>query len=439
MANGKKRMDVLRGLRKSKIEDYLMVLAFAFYTADVIVMNITATTQTNLLPPGYLDTHQIGPKERDARHYGSVMTMVVEQCQISTIWLIKICVLLMWSNLTTVVYKWRHRIVVAIAFYVIFCWILMETLYFAVWCRPFSDYFAVPTPNPRQCAAAWNHLITNAVMNLSSDLMLLGITLSIAWEHNRNSLKDRNNLKFKTAFVALCGLGFFVLLCAVLNKAFSWTDPYSSQWTFWYIREASTAVLVSNLPYVWQLIARFRDRRVYNADGTLESTSRRSSVWRSTKEKPSQDHELSRLPSSAESSLQKFQREEYESDKPASAPNHIEDICSSSKNANREQRAEEKSLAQFRFDDRSRKFPSVDSTEMTFFDFATATAAGAQEPLPPPRVYAMPTPRNAPSVLPQRVGPEVLGWSSPAEWDTSAELQLSDVSGLADKGGAKKG
>lgn len=439
MASGKKRLDILRGLRKSKIEDYLMVLAWAFYTADIVTMNITAKQQSNLLPPGYLETHIISPEERSARKYGSVMTMVVEQCQISTIWLVKVCVLLMWSNLTTVVLKWRHRIVACICFYVVFCWALMEVLYFGVWCRPFSDYFAVPTPDPKQCAAAWNHLITNAVMNLSSDLMLLAITISIAFERDIS-------LKLKAAFATLCGLGIFVILCAILNKAYSWHDPFGSQWTFWYIREASTAILVSNLPYVWQLIARYKDRRVYNADGTLECPSRRSSVWRTTKEKFSQENqELSRLPSSAESSLQKFQREEYEFEKSAPAfshpsdpesGTHIEDVCGSSKNSNRANHAVMKELHQYCFDDRSRKFPSVASTVSLGFDFPST--AGAQEPLPLPRTYALAIPRNAPAVRPPRGGQGVLGWNSPAEWDTSADLQLHDVSGLAGKG-PKKG
>jgi hypothetical protein len=55
---------------------------------------------------------------------------------------------------------------------------VMEILYFGVWCRPFSQYWAVPPSNP-QCSAATNHLITNAVLNISSDMMIIAIPMPL--------------------------------------------------------------------------------------------------------------------------------------------------------------------------------------------------------------------------------------------------------------------
>ena len=54
-----------------------MVLAYCFYTSDIVTMNITAKQNSNLLPPDYLKTHALSDSEISARHYGSVMTMVV--------------------------------------------------------------------------------------------------------------------------------------------------------------------------------------------------------------------------------------------------------------------------------------------------------------------------------------------------------------------------
>ena len=54
----------------------------------------------------------------------------------------------------------------------------MEILYFGVWCRPFNQYWAVPPASP-QCSAATNHLITNAVVNISSDLMIISIPMPL--------------------------------------------------------------------------------------------------------------------------------------------------------------------------------------------------------------------------------------------------------------------
>lgn len=54
------------------------------------------------------------------------------------------------------------------------------------------------------------------------------------------------------------------ILCAVLNKYYSFAEPFSSQWTFWYIREASTAVLVANMPNCWSLMRRLFNLRSFN-------------------------------------------------------------------------------------------------------------------------------------------------------------------------------
>lgn len=73
-----------------------MTIAMVFYVAELVSMNITAKLQSNLLPPGYLTYHTIDPQERADREFGSKWTVAVEQCQISTIWLVKLCVLSMW-------------------------------------------------------------------------------------------------------------------------------------------------------------------------------------------------------------------------------------------------------------------------------------------------------------------------------------------------------
>jgi hypothetical protein len=36
-----------------------------------------------------------------------------------------------------------------VACYVIFGWLLMEILYFGVWCQPFNQYWAVPVDNSK--------------------------------------------------------------------------------------------------------------------------------------------------------------------------------------------------------------------------------------------------------------------------------------------------
>jgi hypothetical protein len=135
---------------------------------------------------------------------------------------------------------------------------VMEILYFGVWCRPFKNYWAVPTPNI-QCSAATDHLITNAVFNLSSDIIMLFIGFS---------LFIRSTLPFdrKLILAAIFGLGIFVILASVLNKYYSFTHPFGSQWTFWYVRESSTAMVVANLPFCWTLLRRLFKLDAFHQD-----------------------------------------------------------------------------------------------------------------------------------------------------------------------------
>ena len=53
-------------------------------------------------------------------------------------------------------------------------------------------------------------------------------------------------------------------MCAILSKYYSFTNPFSAQWTFWYIREASTALLVANMPMCWSLMRRLFNIRSFN-------------------------------------------------------------------------------------------------------------------------------------------------------------------------------
>jgi hypothetical protein len=34
------------------------------------------------------------------------------------------------------------------------------------------------------------------------------------------------------------------------NKIYSFSEPFGAEWTFWYVRESSTALLVANLPFL---------------------------------------------------------------------------------------------------------------------------------------------------------------------------------------------
>jgi len=138
-----------------------------------------------------------------------------------------------------------------------------------VWCRPFHNYWALPTPNP-QCDAATNHLITNATLNISSDIFMLCIGFS---------LFGRSHLPWnrKALIFGILGLGIFVVLAAILNKYYSFSHPFGSQWTSWYVRESSTAIIVANLPFIWTLL-----RRIFNLN-SFDNSANSQIPWHSSR------------------------------------------------------------------------------------------------------------------------------------------------------------
>lgn len=116
------------------------MVAMAFYTTLIVTINIVAHSESNLLPPGF-DLDSLTTQQVRDRQYGSKLVLVVEQCQIQTVWCEKACLLFLYQRLTV---GPKERLAIKILFgYVGISWLVMEILYFGVWCRPFTMYWYV--------------------------------------------------------------------------------------------------------------------------------------------------------------------------------------------------------------------------------------------------------------------------------------------------------
>ncbi|KAL3419887.1 hypothetical protein PVAG01_08386 [Phlyctema vagabunda] len=299
----------LGSIMKFQADDFVMIFVFCFYTVLIVTMNIVAHVDTNLMLPE--DVPLLTPETIRDRIYGSKMVLVVEQSMITVTWGCKVCLLCMYYKLT---FGLKQVIAVkALVAYVGLSWLVMEILYFGVWCKPFHNYWAVPTPNA-QCSAAVHHLITNAVFNISSDIMMLMVPLPLLI----SSKLPRVNK------IILCGLfsmGVFVILCAALNKYYSFASPFSPMWTYWYIREASTAVLVANMPMCWALVRRvFRVRSFIYASKTHSNTgaitmtagTKAGSKPRTKKQKSMVQSVIDKLEERSETSTSRGERDWWE-------------------------------------------------------------------------------------------------------------------------------
>ncbi|KAF2475525.1 uncharacterized protein BDR25DRAFT_103436 [Lindgomyces ingoldianus] len=238
-------------LMRLQYDDWIMgIFVTGCYTVLIVMANIEAKSQSNLLPPGF-DVSTLTSEEISAREYGSKIVIVVEQMQIAVIWACKACLLILYHRLTRMVASKENVAIKLLSAYVALGFVVMEILYFAAWCRPFWQYWAVPTGSS-QCNALIDHRITNAVFNISSDLIMLCIALPMF-------IRSLLPLKRKLILCCIFSLGVFVILASVLNKYYSFAKPYEPTWIFWYARESSTAIIVANLPFTWTLL-----RKIFN-------------------------------------------------------------------------------------------------------------------------------------------------------------------------------
>ncbi|PSN69575.1 hypothetical protein BS50DRAFT_457207, partial [Corynespora cassiicola Philippines] len=235
-------------------DDYIVMLGLMTDTVVYAVMHIVVRSSSNLIAPQD-DASQFTAQEIASRVYGSKLVLVVEQMQIATTWLMKAALLLMYQRMTILLPQ--HLWVKVTVVYVALGFVVMEILYFGVWCRPFNQYWAVP-PNSSQCNAATNHLITNAVFNISSDLMIIAIPLPLLWQ-------VRIPRKNKFVLMGIFMIGLFTIAAAIMNKYYSFRNPFGTEWTIWYLRESFTAILCANLPLTYPLVQRVFKLRNWSA------------------------------------------------------------------------------------------------------------------------------------------------------------------------------
>ncbi|TGO60959.1 hypothetical protein BCON_0031g00370 [Botryotinia convoluta] len=253
----------LGSVKNYQLQDYFMLVVFLFYTTLMISINIVVNLDTNLISPA--DIPQLTPESIASRVKGSKLVLVVEQSMIMTIWGGKACLLLMYMQMMQGI-KPHNFIVKLVAIYVGTGLVVMEVLYFGVWCRPFSNYWAVPTPN-EQCSTALNHLIVNATFNISSDLMMLFLPMPLVIKAQLPTVK-------KALLISVFSLGIFAIISAAANKYYSFVHPFGVMWTYWYVREASTVMFVTNIPMCWPLARKLFGWRSWS--GTSEGTKSKS-------------------------------------------------------------------------------------------------------------------------------------------------------------------
>ncbi|KAL3458392.1 hypothetical protein BJX64DRAFT_301926 [Aspergillus heterothallicus] len=250
------RMLQVGSFRNLQLEDFAMVLTVIMYILLTVFLIEVDKHGTNGVPPSEFGS--VDPASYPDRVKGSKMVVAVEQFWLLVVWGCKWCLLLLYSTMTSGL--WQHRFVKIIGGICISSFILIEILFFAVWCRPFSAYWSVPAKS-QQCSVYTNHVIITLAFNVTTDIMIMAIPLPLL-------IRARLSLSKKLTLCAVFSLGAFVILCSILSKYYSISQPYGMKWIDWYVREAATAVIVANIPQTWTLF-----RRLFNASAFLHASS----------------------------------------------------------------------------------------------------------------------------------------------------------------------
>ncbi|KAL2016430.1 hypothetical protein VTK56DRAFT_3517 [Thermocarpiscus australiensis] len=243
-------------LRNLKTEDWLMLVAGCTYTGFTVAVNEVAENGSNYMDPAMAAA--LSPEGVATAVYGSKMTLVMEMCTLTTVWLVKACVCFLYYRLTKEAFEKQKLAVKAIACYCAISYVLVVVLLLTYWCRPIQGYWSVPVVDS-ECATYYNHMKFATSFNISSDLMLILIPLPIV-------IRTRLPLKRKLILCCVLGLGVFNIIAAVLNRYYNFSNPHDLGYVYWYVAEVAVSICVGNIPLCWPLI-----RRVFHADTWSDS------------------------------------------------------------------------------------------------------------------------------------------------------------------------
>ncbi|TID20818.1 Class E vacuolar protein-sorting machinery protein [Venturia nashicola] len=226
-----------------QIDDALMVLAVVWYTVLCISLNAVASGGgSNLMTPD--DIAAMTPETHAERVQGSKWVFVSEHAMILTIWILKFCMLIIYRRITDGLSQ--SRLVTCVEIYALLSFVGTElALFFS--CRPLALYFTVPTPN-YQCSSYQHYEIAQGVFSISSNVLILVVAMPIL-------IAVRLPKRQKIITLSLFGLGLFEIIAAVLTKVYCLVPSLIGyEYMNWYFREATIAILVTNIPLTWSLI-----------------------------------------------------------------------------------------------------------------------------------------------------------------------------------------
>ncbi|PYH92407.1 hypothetical protein BO71DRAFT_442477, partial [Aspergillus ellipticus CBS 707.79] len=238
---------------KFEVDDYLMPLAGVMFIGETVAAHLVRS-KFNGLTNSYMTDEERATLDPRSTEYGDRVwgskIQVIGWCIYATIlWLIKFCVAIFYSRLTTGLNHLPTR--------VRFAYILLGLTYLTVLlglllgCQPLRKNWQI-SPNPGNICQPTNSTLNVLIMvipNVLTDLYLMSIPLPLLWT-------VKINLRQKVPLMCLFSSAAFIILAAIVRAVIVITSGpdgaiAGSQWA---CRESFVSIVVANLPIIQPLI-----------------------------------------------------------------------------------------------------------------------------------------------------------------------------------------
>ncbi|KAK7192157.1 hypothetical protein PSPO01_01729 [Paraphaeosphaeria sporulosa] len=220
------RLSTLGSIRKLQLDDWTIILAVIPFTGMVFSANQTFDPNTSA-------------KDTTRR---LKMRFLLEELQMTTVWLIKACLLILYRRIFPATRSSaKRRLLLCISVYCLASYALTQAL-LPLWCSPMRNYWNPSTQNA-QCHTYHHHSIL--VLAADTTTILLAFVLPIAFIPT-----PRKALQASLFLLGTCVLG-----TSILARYYVLVQPRSPMYIHWYTAEVTLMVLFANLPFLSSLFS----------------------------------------------------------------------------------------------------------------------------------------------------------------------------------------
>ncbi|KAK6199629.1 hypothetical protein LQW54_010011 [Pestalotiopsis sp. IQ-011] len=247
------------GPSKFQLDDYLMPLTGLVFTAETVAAYLVGALFDGLTNSYMTDEERaaLDPNSEEYynRQWGSKIQVMGWSFYAAILWLLKACIAIYYSRLTSGLVHLRLR--VRAAYVLIGVTYLVVSLSILLGCQPMNKYWQINPDPGNLCQPTNSKLYVLAVLipNIITDAYLLSIPLPLLWTVNIDWRR-------KATLMILFSGAVFVIMASTIRAVLILTSGVEGAVTGseWACRETFVAIVVANLPIIQPLLRKGASR-----------------------------------------------------------------------------------------------------------------------------------------------------------------------------------